>query len=51
MTEDGQKLLRATSEAIIQLVRDRDDMVAGFTAVFLDLYQVELPSAPLGREC
>jgi hypothetical protein len=41
MTEDEQKLLRAASEAIMQLVQDRDDMVAGFTAVFLDLYQVE----------
>jgi hypothetical protein len=41
MTEDDQKLLRAASEAIIQFVRDRDDMVAGFTAAFLDLYQVE----------
>jgi hypothetical protein len=42
MTEGEQKLLRAASEAIMQLVRDRDDMVAGFTAVLLDLYQVEL---------
>jgi hypothetical protein len=41
MTEDEQKLLRTASEAIMQLVRDRDDMVAGLTAVFLDLYQVE----------
>jgi hypothetical protein len=41
MTEDEQKLLRAASEVIMQLVRDRDDMVAGFTAVLLDLYQVE----------
>jgi hypothetical protein len=41
MTEDEQKLLRTVSEAIMQLVRDRDDMVAGLTAVFLDLYQVE----------
>ena len=42
MTEEEQKLLRTASEAIMQLVRDRDDMVAGLTAVFLDLYQVEL---------
>jgi hypothetical protein len=28
MTEDEQKLLRTASEAIMQLVRDRDDMVA-----------------------
>jgi hypothetical protein len=41
MTEEEQKLLRTASEAILQLVRDRDDMVAGLTAVFLDLYQVE----------
>jgi hypothetical protein len=41
MTEDEQKLLRTASEAIMQLVRDRDDMVAGLTAVFLDLYRVE----------
>jgi hypothetical protein len=41
MTEDEQKLLWAASEAIMQLVRDRDDMAAGFAAVFLDLYQVE----------
>jgi hypothetical protein len=41
MTEDEQKLLRTASEAIMQLVRDRDDMVAGLTAIFLDLYQVE----------
>jgi hypothetical protein len=41
MTEDEQKLLRTASEAIMQLIRDRDDMVAGLTAVFLDLYQVE----------
>jgi hypothetical protein len=41
MTEDEQKLLRTASEAIMQLVRDRDDMVAGLTAVFLDMYRVE----------
>jgi hypothetical protein len=41
MTEDEQKLLRTASEAIMQLIRDRDDMVAGLTAVFLDLYRVE----------
>jgi hypothetical protein len=41
MTEDERKLLRTASEAILQLVRDRDDMVAGLTAVFLDLYRVE----------
>jgi hypothetical protein len=41
MKEDEQKLLRAASDAIMQLVRDRDEMVAGFTAVLLDLYQVE----------
>jgi hypothetical protein len=41
MTDEEQKLLRTASEAIMQLVRDRDDMVAGLTAVFLDLYQVE----------
>jgi hypothetical protein len=41
MTEEEQKLLRTASEAIIQLVRDRDEMVAGLTAVFLDIYQVE----------
>ena len=41
MTEDEQKLLRTASEAILQLVRDRDDMVAGLTATFLDLYQVK----------
>jgi hypothetical protein len=35
------EVLRAASEAIMQLVRDRDEMVAGFTAVLLDLYQVE----------
>jgi hypothetical protein len=41
MTEDEQKLLRTASEAVMQLLRDRDAMAAGFTAVFLDLYQVE----------
>jgi hypothetical protein len=41
MTEDEQKLLRAASEAIMQLIRDRDDMVAGLTAAFFDLYRVE----------
>jgi hypothetical protein len=41
MTEGEQRLLRTASEAIMQLVRDQADMVAGLTAVFLDLYQVE----------
>src|ERR1700730_17184924 len=41
MTEEEQKVLRTACEAVMQLVRDRDDMVAGLTAVFLDLYQVE----------
>jgi hypothetical protein len=41
MTEDEQTLLQSACEAIMQLIRDRDDMVAGLTAVFLDLYRVE----------
>jgi hypothetical protein len=41
MTEDEQTLLQPACEAIMQLIRDRDDMVAGLTAVFLDLYRVE----------
>jgi hypothetical protein len=41
MTEDEQTLLQTACEAIMQLIRDRDDMVAGLTAVFLDLYRVE----------
>src|SRR5271170_2674412 len=41
MTQDEQDLLQATSEAIMQLARDRDDTLAGFMAVILDLYGVE----------
>jgi hypothetical protein len=41
MTEDEQTLLQTASEAIMQLIRDQDDMVTGLTAVFLDLYRVE----------
>jgi hypothetical protein len=39
MTQDVETLLQATSEAIMQLARDRDDKLAGFTAVILDLYR------------
>jgi hypothetical protein len=41
MTEEEQKLLQTACQAIMQLIRDQDDMVAGLTAVFLDLYRVE----------
>jgi hypothetical protein len=49
MTEDEQKLLRTASEAIMQLIRDRDDMVAGLAAVFLDLYRVEVQEGRQAR--
>jgi hypothetical protein len=39
--QDENDLLKATSEAIMQLARDRDDILAGFTAVLLDLYRVQ----------
>jgi hypothetical protein len=41
MNEDEQRLLRAASEVIMQLLRDREDMLAGFGAVLLDLCQDE----------
>src|SRR5271169_3215396 len=50
MTQDEQDLLQATSEAIMQLARDRDDMLAGFTAVILDLYRVEFQEGRQAKE-
>jgi len=41
MTEEEQNLLRATSKAAMQLFQDRDDMIAGITAVIVDLYRGE----------
>jgi hypothetical protein len=40
MTPAQVLLLSATGQKVLQLFGDRDDLVVGITAVFLDLYRV-----------